>query len=98
MARQSVYLDSTIPSAYYDWRTPERQAQTLQFWHERLPDFEVVIPSVDLLEIRATPDEERRRQLENLLKDCEVLVFDGEADALAQEYVGRGRHSTEICS
>ena len=90
MAKQSVYLDSTIPSAYYDSRTPERQGQTLQFWHERLTDFEVVISSVVLLEIRATPDEERRRQLENLVKDCEVLVFDEEADALAQEYVGRG--------
>ena len=89
IARQSVYLDSTIPSAYFDSRTPERQGQTLQFWHERLPDFEVVISSVVLLEIRATPDEERRWQLENLVKDCKVLVFDEEADALAQEYVGR---------
>ena len=90
MPKQLVYLDSTIPSAYYDSRTPERQGQTLQFWYERLPDFEVVISSVVLLEIRATPKEERRRQLENLVKDCEVLVFDEEANALAQEYVIRG--------
>ena len=89
MPKQRVYLDSTIPSAYYDLRTRERQGQTLQFWYERLPDFEVVISSVVLLEIRATPKEERRRQLENLVKDCEVLVFDEEANALAQEYVFR---------
>ena len=43
-----------------------------------------------MLEIRATPNEERRRQLENLVEDCEVLVFDEEANALAQEYVVRG--------
>ncbi|MDE3000062.1 MAG: PIN domain-containing protein [Gemmatimonadota bacterium] len=90
MAKQSVYLDSTIPSAYYDSRTPERQGQTLQFWIHRLPDFAAVISSVVLLEIRATPNDERRTRLENLVQDCEVLVFDEEANALAQEYVDRG--------
>lgn len=90
MAKQSVYLDSTIPSAYYDSRTPERQRQTLQFWNHRLPDFAAVISSVVLLEIRATPNDERRTRLENLVQDCEVLVFDEEADALAQDYVVRG--------
>lgn len=89
MARPSVYLDSTIPSAYYESSTPERQEQTLQFWNHRLPDFAAVISSVVLLEIRATPDEERRSRLENPVQDCEVLVFDEEADALAQEYVAK---------
>lgn len=28
MAKQKVYLDTTVPSAYYDSRTPERQDQT----------------------------------------------------------------------
>lgn len=90
MAKQSVYLDSTIPSAYYDSRTPERQGQTLQFWNDRLPDFAAVVSSVVLLEIRATPNDERRTRLEKLVQDCEVLVFDEEADALTQEYVARG--------
>ncbi|MCE2440511.1 MAG: type II toxin-antitoxin system VapC family toxin [Candidatus Latescibacteria bacterium] len=90
MAKQSVYLDSTIPSAYYDSRTPERQGQTIQFWNRRLPDFAAVISSVVVLEIRATPNDERRTRLENLVQDCEVLVFDEEADTLAQEYVARG--------
>ena len=31
MAKQKVYLDSTVPSAYYDSRTPERQGQTFSF-------------------------------------------------------------------
>ena len=90
MAKQKVYLDSTVPSAYCDSRTPERQGQTLQFWELLLPDFEAVISSVVLSEIRGTPDVERRRQLENLVKEFGVLVFDEEADALAQQYVRRG--------
>ena len=89
MAKQKVYLDSTVPSAYYDSRTPERQGQTLQFWELLLPDYEAVISSVVLLEIRGTPNAARRRQLETLVKDFDVLVFDEEADALAQEYVRR---------
>ena len=46
MAKQKIYLDSTVPSAYYDSRTPERQGQTLQFWDERLPDFEAVVSAL----------------------------------------------------
>lgn len=61
MAKQKIYLDSTVPSAYYDSRTPERQGQTLQFWELLLPDFEAVISSAVLSEIRGTPDAERRR-------------------------------------
>lgn len=90
MAIQKVYLDSTVPSAYYDSRTPERLGQTLQFWEFLLLEFDAVISSVVLSEIRGTPDADRRRQLEALVGEFEVLALDEEADALAQEYVRRG--------
>ena len=83
-------MDSTVPSAYYDSRTPERQGQTLEFWKFLLLEFDAVISSVVLSEIRGTPDADRRRQLEALVEGFGVLAFDEEADALAQEYVRRG--------
>ena len=83
-------MDSTVPSAYYDTRTPERQGQTLEFWKFLLLEFEAVISTVVLSEIRGTLDADRRRQLEDLVEGFGVLAFDEEADALAQEYVRRG--------
>lgn len=89
MVKQKVYSDSTVPSAYYDSRASDRQRLTVQFWKERLPEFEAVILSIVQLEIWDTPDTERREQLEGLVKGIEVLAFDEEANELAQEYIRR---------
>lgn len=90
MIKAKVYLDTTVPSAYYDERAPDRQRLTRQFWTERLPDFEAIISTVVLLEIRDTPDPEKRVKMGQLVMGLTVLVFDEEADGLAQEYVRRG--------
>ena len=60
MAKTRIYLDTTVPSAYYDERAPDRQRLTRQFWAERLPDFEAVISNIALSEISDTPDAEKR--------------------------------------
>jgi hypothetical protein len=88
--RPKVYLDTTVPSAYFDDRTPDRQRLTRQFWTERLCDFDPAISTVVLLEIRDTPDSERRQGMERLVDGMRVLPFGDEADELAQEYVKRG--------
>lgn len=85
-----MYLDTTVPSAYYDDRAPDRQRLTQQFWAERLPTFASAISTIVLLEIRDTPDVEKRVKMEQLVSGFEVLVFDEEAHVLAQEYVNRG--------
>ena len=90
MAKQKIYLDTTVPSAYHDSRAPDRQRLTTQFLSQRLPDFEPFISGIVLLEIRDTPDAEKRSQLEDLVAGIEVLEFDEEANDLAQEYVRRG--------
>jgi predicted nucleic acid-binding protein len=88
--KPKVYLDTTVPSAYYDERAPDRQRLTRQFWTERLPNFEAVISNIVLSEIRDTPDAEKRAKMEELVSGFDVLAFDEEADSLAQEYVRRG--------
>ncbi len=88
--KAKVYLDTTVPSAYFDGRTPDRQRLTRQFWAERLVDFDPAVSTIVLLEIRDTPDSERRANMERLVDGVGVLEFVEEADELAQEYVGRG--------
>jgi hypothetical protein len=90
MEKPKVYLDTTVPSAYCDERAPERQRLTVQFWAERLPNFEGVVSTIVLLEIKDAPDAVRRARLEDLIRGLAVLEFDERANALAQEYVGRG--------
>jgi hypothetical protein len=55
MIKQKVYLDTTVPSAYFDDRAPDRQNLTKQFWSEILPEFEPMISTIVLSEIQDTP-------------------------------------------
>ncbi len=90
MIKEKVYLDTTVPSAYYDDRAPDRKKNTREFWNKRLPEFETVISTIVLMEIRDTPDSEKRSNMEDLVGELEVLEFNEEADGLSQEYVRRG--------
>ena len=90
MIKPKIYLDTTVPSAYFDDRTPDRQRLTKQFWTGRLPDYECVISTIVLMEILDTPDAERRNNINGLIDNFEVLEFEEEALELAQEYIKRG--------
>lgn len=85
-----VYLDTTVPSAYYDDRAPDRQLLTQEFWQGRCLEMDAVISTITLLEIRNTPNEDKRQKMESLVQNLTVLSFSNEADNLAQEYVRRG--------
>jgi len=37
MKKETVYLDTSVLSAYYDERVKERQKATIRFWEEVLP-------------------------------------------------------------
>ena len=95
MFKPKVYLDSSVPSAYYDDRAPERQELTKRFWEGRLPELEPVISTVVEDEIRNTPDAEKRAKLEALVRDFDVLELDQEADDLAQQYIEKGIFSRD---
>lgn len=94
-----VYLDTTVPSAYYDDRAPDRQRLTQEFWQGRCLEMEAVISTITLLEFRNTPNEDKRQKMEILVQSLTVLSFSAEADNLAQEYVRRGifpeKHTTD---
>lgn len=93
-----VYLDTTVPSAYYDDRAPDRRRLTREFWQSRCLEMDAVISTITLLEIRNTPNENKRQKMEILLQNITVLSFSNEADNLAQEYVRRGIFSDKYTS
>ena len=90
MRKPGLYIDTTVPSAYLDPRTPDRQRLTQFFWETRLPFYEAMISDIILQEVRDTPDAERRKAMEGLLHDFTMLPVNNEALSLSAEYVGRG--------
>ena len=54
-----VYLDTSVISAYFDDRAPDRMAETRAFW-SKLPQFEVSTSALVREEIERTPDARRR--------------------------------------
>jgi len=57
MKKESLYLDTSVPSAYYDKRAKERQEATIKFWKEVLPAYKVYISEVTVEELNNTKDE-----------------------------------------
>ena len=90
MLTPRLYIDTTVPSALLDARTPDRQRLTRQFWEQRLHDFEAVISMVVLREIDDTPDTDKRDAMRSVVGSFGVLDISEEADDLAGVYVERG--------
>jgi hypothetical protein len=89
-AKIKIYLDTTVPSAYFDQRTPERLKQTVHFWEQQMPEYEACISRLLLDEIGRTPDQVRRREMLLLVGGLPVLEQSEAAISLAQAYLQAG--------
>lgn len=85
-----LYLDTSVPNAYFDLKDPYRQEITKQFWL-KLKEHHIYVSDLVIKEIKATGDEKLRKNLIQLVKDFELLSTKStEIRALAEEYVSRG--------
>jgi predicted nucleic acid-binding protein len=89
MAKLRVYLDTSVLSAYYDDRAPDRQAQTEEFW-KRLGDFETATSELTREEIGQTSDSSRRRLLLKLLDELTIYPITEEMKDLGRQYIASG--------
>jgi predicted nucleic acid-binding protein len=90
MKKWSLYLDTSVPSAYFDERAKERKEATIRFWKEVLPDYQVYISDVTVKELDATKDETLRKRLRKLVKDFKILKPNKKIRELAKVYIERG--------
>jgi len=84
-----LYLDTSVFSAYYDDRLPDRRALTEDFW-KRLREFEVSTSELTREEVEQTLDPELRAKLEALVSGLIVHAVTDEAKQLARSYVDAG--------
>ena len=81
-----IYLDTSIFSAYYDDRAPDRRTQTEEFW-ARIATFEAATSEPTRQELEKTPDADRRRKLLKLLDGLILHPITNEIEKLARHYV-----------
>ena len=51
MKKETLYLDTSVPSAYFDERTRERRQATEKFWMETLPRYQACVSEITLEEL-----------------------------------------------
>jgi predicted nucleic acid-binding protein len=86
--KTKIYLDTSVISALFDSRTPERQAMTHSAW-EQLNDYDVFVSEIVIDELSKTPESLRASFFERI-KNFKVLSVTESAHSLAQMYVAQG--------
>jgi predicted nucleic acid-binding protein len=81
-----VYLDTSVFSAYYDQRHPDRKAETEQFW-KKLNQFEASTSDITKLELSQTPNAEMRSKFLALLKQVGMVPVTQNMKDLARNYL-----------
>lgn len=89
--KSKIYLDSSVPSAYYDRLKLPRQRITRYWWNEVMKqNFEAYISVVTDTELNGTKDMLLRKKLLYLVKDFFLLELSEDAVELAGIYVQNG--------
>ena len=86
--KSSVYLDTSVISALFDTRTPERMSMTKMMW-ERLDDYNAVISKTVLDELENAAMPLREKMLE-IVSGFHVLSVSENAKTLAKSYIEQG--------
>ena len=81
-----IYLDTSVISAYYDERNPERKFLTELFF-KKIEMFDAYISEVVLAEIDDTKDVQLRAKLREKVISLKVLPIEEESRTLTDEYV-----------
>lgn len=84
-----IYLDTSVPSAYYDDNKPERQEFTVEFW-KRLPSSGVLISDLTYRELKEHPDADKRKKVLQLVRPFKKLKASGKSDLLLEKYLAFG--------
>lgn len=81
--QESIYLDTSVASAYFDSRWPARMQMTKEFWQKVLPDYEQVVSELTFTEILNTKDDVRRAEIFSLVDGLSALPITKEVERLA---------------
>ncbi len=81
-----LYVDTSVFSAQFDHRAPDRKTLTEEFW-SNIGSFDCATSDLTVVELRQTSDLQLRAKMESLLSGLEIIPVTGEMHALAEKYV-----------
>jgi predicted nucleic acid-binding protein len=84
-----VYLDTSVISALFDKRNPDRKRITERFF-ERASDFEIFISRITVNEIKDARSNVLRGKMMDAIKDVTVLAVTDEVLSLGKVYISNG--------
>jgi predicted nucleic acid-binding protein len=90
--RTKLYLDTSIPSAFFDTSKPVRQLITQKWFEHDAAGYELYISTLTIEEVARLGNPEKRAKIERLLASGAFTLLDltGEAIALGEEYLRHG--------
>ncbi len=84
-----IYLDTSVISALFDDRNPERKALTEEFF-SKIGIYDVYISELTIAEIESTPDQSLKNKMKQAINDFSVLEISESVEELAKECVNYG--------
>jgi len=90
--KHKLYLDTTIPSAYYDTSKPVRQLMTEKWFINDSKDYELFISVITIREISKIKNITKKQNIEKLIIDYNMKLLDFNDDTLklAEIYMKKG--------
>lgn len=87
-----LYLDTSIPSAYFDTSKPIRQLITQKWFENKASLYELYISVTVIEEIEELKNTVKKQAIRDLIvdSDMKVLEFSDKIIRLADEYMNRG--------
>ncbi len=84
-----LYLDTSVISALFDDRNPERQLLTQDFFKSKTLT-NCYISGLTIAEIDRTPDEALREKMKKAIVGLTIVPMPDKAGRLAEKYIGFG--------
>ena len=87
-----LYLDTSIPSAYFDYSKPLRQLITQKWFENEASKYELFISTITIEEIERMENKTRKQSIKDLILKHNVKVLEQSEKAiyLASEYTKKG--------
>lgn len=66
MKKETLYIDTSVPSAYFDEKVKERQEATIEFWRNVLPNYKIYLSEITVRELENTKDKRRLEEVRRI--------------------------------
>ncbi|MHA1439484.1 MAG: PIN domain-containing protein [Promethearchaeota archaeon] len=88
-SKLKVYLDTSVISALFDTRNPERKSLTESFF-ENVEYYSIYISNITIAEINNTPDTNLKKKMKNMIVDFSILEFSDEDEEFTNSLMEYG--------